>query len=81
MTWKTLTLFSNTWTAGHKYSRLSRDNLIQPNQMHLSQKQKTFYEYFWTFFNCTPNLERFETNMTFIAYVFRKVRTPKHVVR
>ena len=32
----------NTLTADDKYSLLNRNNLTQPNQMHLPQKEKTF---------------------------------------
>ena len=40
-------LFLNTFTADDKYSPLNRDNLAQPIQMmQLSQKQKTFSEFF-----------------------------------
>ena len=37
-----LILFVNTFTADGKYSLLDRDNLTQPVQMQLSQKEKTF---------------------------------------
>ena len=40
MTWKTLRLFVNTLLADDKYSLLNKDNSIQPNPMHLSQKGK-----------------------------------------
>ena len=33
-------LFGNTWTADDKHYLLNRDNLTQPSQMILSQKQK-----------------------------------------
>ena len=35
-----LRLFVNTLTANEKYCLLNRDNLMQPIQMQLSQKQK-----------------------------------------
>ena len=41
-----LRLFVNTFTADDKYSVLNRDNLTQPIQMQLSQKQKVFSQYF-----------------------------------
>ena len=43
VTWQILRPFANTLTADDKYSLLSRDNLMQPIQMQLSQKQKTFF--------------------------------------
>ena len=53
VTWKILTLFVNTLTADEKYYLLSRHNLMQPIQMHLSQTQKTFSEFFCAFFEST----------------------------
>ena len=39
-------LFPNTLSADGKYSLLNRDNLTQPIQMLLSQKLKTFSQFF-----------------------------------
>ena len=44
---KILRLFINTLTVDDKYYLLNRDNLTQPIQMQLSQKQKTFPEFFF----------------------------------
>ena len=81
MTGKTLRQFVKTLTGDHKYSLLSRDNLMQPNQMHLSQKLKTFLRFFYAFLKSTSNFEHSQKKMTLIAYVFRKLRTPKNVIR
>ena len=35
----------NTFTSDDKYSLLNRDNLTQPIQMQLPQKQKTFFQF------------------------------------
>ena len=43
---KILIVFVNTLTADDKHYLLNRDNLTQPIQMQLYQKQKTFSEYF-----------------------------------
>ena len=51
MTWKSLTLFVNTLSAYGKYSLLSRHNLMQPIQMHLSQKQKKIFLIFLMYFS------------------------------
>ena len=48
---KVLRLFINRPTADDKYSVLSRDNLMQPIQMHFSKKQNTFSEFFLHFTN------------------------------
>ena len=44
-----LRLFVNTLTADDKPYRLNRDNLTQSIQMQLSQKQKTFSQFFFFF--------------------------------
>ena len=48
-------------------------------QMHLSQKQKIFAEFFSAFSESALNFEHFQTKMTLIAYVFRKLK--KHEKR
>ena len=42
-------LFTNKLTADGKYSLLDRDNLMQPIQMQLSQKQNLFLNFFLHF--------------------------------
>ena len=54
---KILRLFVNTLTDDDKYSLLYRDNFIQPLQILLSQKQKTFSEFFLPFLKSTLNFE------------------------
>ena len=46
---KILRLFVKTLTVNDKHDRLNRDNLTQPIQIQLSQKQKTFSEFFFGF--------------------------------
>ena len=77
MTSKMLRLFVNTLTADDKYSLLNRDNLMQPIQMNLSEKQKTFSEHTCKFLKFTLNFEHFQNKITPIAYIFPKLRTPK----
>ena len=48
--YKILRLFANTLTADDKHYLLNRDNLTQPIQMQLSQKQKTFSQFFFCVF-------------------------------
>ena len=43
---KILRLFVNTLTVHDKHYLLNGDNLTQPTQMQLYEKQKTFSEYF-----------------------------------
>ena len=46
-------------------------------QMHLSQKQKIFSQFFSALFKSALNLEHFQKKMTLIAYVFPKLTTTK----
>ena len=57
---KALELFVNTLTADDKYSLLNRDNLTQPIRTQLSEKQKSFYEFFLKFSKSSLNLKYFQ---------------------
>ena len=52
--------FVKTLTIDDKYSLLNRDNLTQPIQMQLSQKQKTFSEFFSEVLKCRLNFQHSE---------------------
>ena len=54
---------------------------MQTIQMHLSQKQNVFSEFFSEFFEFPLNFEHFQKKMTLIAYVFPKLPTTKDVLR
>ena len=54
---KILRLFVNTLTVNDKHYLLNRDNLTQPIQMQLSQKQKTFSEFFFAFLKSILNFK------------------------
>ena len=56
---KILRLFVNTLTADDKHYLLNRDNLTQPIQMQLSQKQKNFSEFFFAFLKPILNFTHF----------------------
>ena len=49
LTCKIMGLLVNTLAADEKYFVLHRDNLTIPNQMQLSEKQKTFFSFFASF--------------------------------
>ena len=57
---KILRLFVNTLTADEKYSLLNRDNFTQPIQVLVSQKQKTFCQFFSRFPKSALNFEHFQ---------------------
>ena len=50
-----LSLFGNTLTVTEKYYPFNRDNLTQRIQIQLSQKQKTCFEFFFTFLKSILN--------------------------
>ena len=49
--------------------------------MEVTQKQKTFTEFFSAFLKSSENFEHFQKKMTLIDEVFPKLRTPKNKVR
>ena len=57
---KILRLLVNTLTDDDKYSLLYRDNLTQPIQILLSQKRKTFSQFFSAFLKSTLNFAHFQ---------------------
>ena len=78
---KSLGLFLNILTDDDKYCLLYRDNLTQPIEILLSQKQKTFSEFFSALSKCILNFDHFQKKMTLIAYAFPKLPSPKKVIR
>ena len=59
-TWKFFRPFLNTLTANDKYSLNSKDKWMQKFQMHLSQKENNFSEFFSPFFESSLNFEHFQ---------------------
>ena len=59
LTCQILGLLLNTLAADEKYPVLNRDNLTIPIQMQLSQKQKTFSEFFAAFLKSRLNFNYF----------------------
>ena len=53
-------LFPNTLSGDGKYSLFNRDNLTQPIQMQLAQKQKTFCKFFSAFLKYSLNFVLFQ---------------------
>ena len=78
---KILGLFVNTLSEDDKYCLLCKDNLLQPIQILLSQKQKTFSEVFSAFLKSTLNFEHFQKKINLIADVFPKLPSAKKVIR
>ena len=77
---KILGLFVKTLSEDDKYCLLYNDNLLQPIQILLSQKQKTFSEFFSGFLKCTLNFEHFQKKINLIADVFPKLPSTEIVI-
>ena len=78
---KILGLFVNTLSEDDKYCLLYKDNLLQPIQIQLSQKQKTFSQFFSPFLKSTLNFAHFQTKRNLRADIFPKLPFPKIVIR
>ena len=59
-TWKFFRPFLNTLTADDSYSLISKNKSMQTIQMHLSQKQNIFSQFFSAFFESALNFKRFQ---------------------
>ena len=79
--WKFFRPFLNTLTADDKYSLISRDNLMETIQMHLSQIQKICSQFFSAFSESALNFEHFQKKLNVIAYVVPSLPTTKEVLR
>ena len=60
---KILKLFVNTLTVNDKHYVLNRNNLTQPIQMELSEKEKTFSEFFFAFLKSLLNFKHLPTKV------------------
>ena len=78
--WKILGLFVNTLSEDDKYCLLYNDNLLQPIQILLSQKQKTFSQFFSAFLKSTLNFEHIQKKIKLIADVFPKLPSTNIVI-
>ena len=71
----------NTLSEDDKYCLLYNDNLLEPIQILLSQKQNTFSEFFSGFLKSTLISEHFQKKINLIADVFPKLPSAKKVIR
>ena len=81
LTCKILGLLFNTLVADEKYLVLHRDNLTIPIQMQLSQKQKTFSQFFAAFLKSTLNFKHFESKDDPHRFCIFEVTDSENVVR
>ena len=77
---KFLRPFVNTLPADEKYYLLHRDNLAQPIQMQLCQKQKTISQFRIAFLKSMLNYKHFPKKMTLRPDVFPEIPSPKNMV-
>ena len=77
LTCQILGLPVNTLAADEKYPVLNRDNLTIPIRMQLFNQQKTFSEFLAAFLKYSWNFKYLKKKITFIDFVFSKLRTPK----
>ena len=78
--WKILRPFVNTLSEDDKYCLLYKDNLQQPIQILLSQKQKTFSQFFSPFLKSTLNFQHIQKKIKLIADVFPKLPSTNIVI-
>ena len=76
-----LGMFVNTLTADGRYPVQGLQNLTVPFQIQLSEKRKTFDQFFVPFLESTSKFKHFEKKMMLIANVFPKLGTVKIFVR
>ena len=81
LTSQILGLLVNTLAADEKYPVLSRDNLTIPIQMQLSQKQKTFSQFFAAFLKSTLNFKHFESKDDPHRFCIFEVTDSENVVK
>ena len=82
MTHKILKLFVNTLTVDDTHYLVNRHNLTRPIQIQLSQKKKTFPQFFFAFLKSILNYKHLpKKQMTLIADVFLEIPAPKNMVR
>ena len=73
-------MFVNTLSADGKYPVEYYENFQLPIQMQVSEKRKSFSQFFVPFLECTSNFKRFEKKMMVIANVSPKLQTVKNFV-
>ena len=81
LTCQILGLLLNTLAAGERNPFLNRDNLTIPIQMKLSQKQKSFSEFFARFFKPTIIFKDFEKKYDPHRFCISEITDSKNLFR
>ena len=66
-------MFVNAWTADDNYSGSNIQSLRQQFQTPLSQKQKSFSEFFIAFLKCAWNLEPFQKKYEYSSLIISEI--------
>ena len=74
-------LLVSTLAADEKYLVLNGDTLMIPIQMQLSEKQKTFSEFFLAFLKCRLTCEHFEEKDDPHRFYIFEITDSENVVR
>ena len=78
---KILRLFVDKLTVNDKHYLLNRENLPQAIQMQLSQKQKTFSQFFFVFLKSILNFKILTKKYDPVADVFPEIPSSKNMFR
>ena len=78
---KILRPFANTLAVNDKHYLVKRENLAQPIQIELSQKQKNFSEFLLAFLKSILNFKDLSKKVSQLADVFPDIPSPKYMVR
>ena len=81
LTCKILGLLLNTLAADEKYLVLHRDNLTIPIQMQLSQKQKTFSQFFAALSKSRLNFKDFERKDNPHSFCSSEIKDSEYMIR
>ena len=73
MWYEILRLFVNALIDDDKYSGMNMQNLQQQFQTPLSQKKKTFSEFFIAFLKCASNLEHFQKKDEYPSLIISEI--------
>ena len=81
LTWQILGLFLNTLLADEKYLVLQRNNLTIASEMQISQKQKTFSQFFAPVLKSILKFERFGKKDEPLSFSIFEITDSENVVR
>ena len=81
LTWQILGLLVNTMAGDENYPVLNRVNLRIPIKIQLSEKRKTFSQFYAAFLKSRLNFEDFEKKYDSRSFCVYEISEPENVVR